>query len=122
MAVDTDIDMLVKEEIEVYDEPVLSQDVLVSVKQECNKYFPSNSLIRPQRTHTADSAEAPYHCNQCDKDFSQNSTLSVHQRTHNDEKPSQFNQYDTVFLRNDNHIKPQWTHTGEKLYQCNQCD
>ncbi|CAL4235503.1 unnamed protein product [Meganyctiphanes norvegica] len=125
MAVNADIDLMVKEEIEVHEEPVLIQDVGVSVKQEwesnqCDKSFTSNSLlIGHNRTHTG---ETPYHCNQCDKNFSQNATLTVHQRTHSGEKPYKCNQCEKGFSRKDNLIVHQSIHSGEKPYQCNQCD
>ncbi|CAL4066144.1 unnamed protein product, partial [Meganyctiphanes norvegica] len=125
MEVNVDIDMMVKDEIEVYDEPMLSQDVVASVKQEreCNQSdtsYPLNSLlIRHQSTHTG---EAPYQCNQCDMAFSQNATHIVHKRRHNGEKPYQCNQCDKSFSQKKSDlIRHQRIHTGEKPYQCNQC-
>ncbi|CAL4158854.1 unnamed protein product, partial [Meganyctiphanes norvegica] len=94
----------VKEEIEVYEEPLLNQDAEIQVKEETG--------IHVKKIHQ-------YLCNQCNKDFSQKGHLIIHQRTHTGEKPYQCNQCDKVFSHKCNLISHQITHTGEKPYRCN---
>ncbi|CAL4086056.1 unnamed protein product, partial [Meganyctiphanes norvegica] len=96
-----DIDMKVKEEIEVHEEPLWSEDVEVSIKEE------SEYNIRDQETQ---DEEKPYQC------------ISNHHTTHTGEKVYQGNQCEKDFPTNSNFIQHQRTHAVENLYHCNQCD
>ncbi|CAL4172319.1 unnamed protein product, partial [Meganyctiphanes norvegica] len=77
MAVNAHIDMTVKEEIEVHDEPVLSPDVKISVKQEWECTDAKKS----------DEDENSLKYNQCNKAVSNIKLLKVHSRIHTGDKP-----------------------------------
>ncbi|CAL4166631.1 unnamed protein product, partial [Meganyctiphanes norvegica] len=84
-----DIDMKFKEEIEVYEAPVLSQDVKMYIKEEleCNPYdkaFPRKCRHKEcQRKHTG---EKPYQCNKRMKHTHTNSLIG-HQSVDSGRKP-----------------------------------
>ncbi|CAL4098377.1 unnamed protein product, partial [Meganyctiphanes norvegica] len=115
----------VKDEIEVYEEPVLSKDVEVAVKEEWesnldNKTLPRNShSISHQRTNIGGK---PYQLYQCVKPISQKVNLSGQQKTHTCEKIYLCNQCGKEFSQKRYLKSHQGTHIVEKPYQCNQCD
>ncbi|CAL4162004.1 unnamed protein product, partial [Meganyctiphanes norvegica] len=92
-----DIGIQVKEETEVYEEPILNQYIEISVKEklefnQCDEVFSRESnLIEHQRVHPVEKAY------QCGKIFSNNSYLAHHQKTPTGEKPYQYKQYNKYF-------------------------
>ena len=60
--------------------------------------------------------------NYCNKVFLQNSQLTVHMRTHSDEKPYQCSHCKKDFSHSNNRIVQLRKHTGEKPYYFSNCE
>lgn len=80
----------------------------------CEKVFPPSELQKHMRTHVN-----PYKCSVCKKGFRYRYDLSVHERTHNDEKPHQCEICKLVFVKETDLERHMKTHAGKTLpYQC----
>ncbi|CAL4067288.1 unnamed protein product, partial [Meganyctiphanes norvegica] len=109
-----DIDMNIKEEIEVYEESVLSQK---SVKEEwvCNPSDYDKAFSQkngPVKHKNTPEEKKSYQCNQCDSFFSRKSHLIQHQRTHTGAKPYQCDQCDKCFSMKGDLTRHHMTHSG----------
>ncbi|CAL4088164.1 unnamed protein product, partial [Meganyctiphanes norvegica] len=141
------IEIKVKEEIIVSEEPKKFQAVETELKEEkeINEeqiYFTrESSLLKPGPTHTGyqynkcegacihtqntiehnitNTDERP--C-QCGKAFSLKSVFNEQLRPQFAEKPYKCSQSNTIFSHKLNIINHQRTNTGEKSYECSQCD
>ncbi|CAL4149140.1 unnamed protein product, partial [Meganyctiphanes norvegica] len=128
------IEVIVKEEIEVNEEPVNIQDVDINLERrievhELIDFTEENYLVKHEPIHGDDklhqrrhSGEKQYQCNHCDKVFPTASHLIEHHRTHTGEKPYQCSQCNMAFLYKSKLTQHLRKHTGEKPYQCSQCD
>ncbi|CAL4068034.1 unnamed protein product, partial [Meganyctiphanes norvegica] len=128
------LEVKVKKEIEVNEEPMQFQDFEIKRKEfeikdepiavtrenyQCSqgdKTFTQNIYpIKHQRTHTGKES---YQCSHCDKAFFLKSSFIKHIRTHPEEKPYQCSHCDKAFSRKRSIIKHIRTHPGEKPFQC----
>ncbi|XP_046408709.1 zinc finger protein 184-like [Ischnura elegans] len=73
-------------------------------------------------TASRHTAKKPYSCSECDKSFSERSTLVSHIRTHTKEKPYSCNECEKSFSDRSSFVRHMRIHTKEKPYSCNQCD
>ncbi|CAL4140735.1 unnamed protein product, partial [Meganyctiphanes norvegica] len=124
------IEVMVKGEIEVKEEPINIQDVDITlgkgieVHEELIYFTEGNYLLKHEPIHDNDtfnqrthSGEKQYQCSYCDKDFSTSSHLVEHQRTHTEEKSYQCSQCNKAFQHKSNIVQHLRTHTGEKPNQ-----
>ncbi|KFO33955.1 zinc finger protein 22 [Fukomys damarensis] len=65
--------------------------------------------------------EKPYKCTDCEKSFSQNSTLFQHQKIHTGKKSHKCADCGKSFFQSSNLIQHRRIHTGEKPYKCDEC-
>ncbi|CAL4110791.1 unnamed protein product, partial [Meganyctiphanes norvegica] len=65
-------------------------------------------------THTGDK---PYHCNLCNKKFSESSDLKIHMDIHTEDNVYQCEQCDKGYA-----CESLRTHIEEKSYKCSPCD
>uniref|UniRef100_A0A6P5JNK2 Zinc finger protein 879-like n=1 Tax=Phascolarctos cinereus TaxID=38626 RepID=A0A6P5JNK2_PHACI len=78
-----------------------------------NLYFTENLRLQ--------NGEKWYHCNECNKAFSQRVSLIQHHRIHTGEKPYQCDVCGKTFRQSTGLTQHQTIHTGEKYYECNEC-
>ncbi|CAL4098381.1 unnamed protein product, partial [Meganyctiphanes norvegica] len=110
------VNINVKEEIEVYEEPVLSQDIEVTVKEECKSHLGNklkalscnSHILNHQSAHTS---EKTHQCNQWVKDDSQKGKILGQRKTHTYVKQHQCNQCCKEFSLKSNLTRHQDTHT-----------
>ncbi|XP_066443544.1 zinc finger protein ZFP2-like isoform X1 [Eleutherodactylus coqui] len=86
---------------------------------ECGKLFKHNSSLSIHKR--THSNERPYACSECGKGFTQKSVLVEHQRIHTGEKPFSCLECGRCFAQKSALAKHERTHTGEKPYPCLEC-
>ncbi|XP_075697511.1 uncharacterized protein LOC142663093 [Rhinoderma darwinii] len=60
-------------------------------------------------------------CSECGKLFKHNSSLSIHKRTHNDERPYSCSECGKCFTQKSVLVEHERIHTGEKPFSCLEC-
>ncbi|XP_069837850.1 oocyte zinc finger protein XlCOF8.4-like isoform X2 [Dendropsophus ebraccatus] len=86
---------------------------------ECGKLFKHNSSLSIHKRTHND--ERPYSCSECGKCFTQKSVLVEHERIHTGEKPFSCLECGRCFAQKSALVKHERTHTGEKPYVCLEC-
>ncbi|XP_078501498.1 uncharacterized protein LOC144755926 [Lissotriton helveticus] len=71
-----------------------------------------------EKTH---KGERPFHCNICEKSFTQKGNLLQHQRVHTGERPYHCTVCSKPFSRKATLVRHQSVHTGERPYHCTVC-
>ncbi|KAM3914050.1 uncharacterized protein RB166_019230 [Leptodactylus fuscus] len=86
---------------------------------QCGKLFKHNSSLSIHKRTHND--ERPYSCSECGKCFTQKSVLVEHERIHTGEKPFSCLECGRCFAQKSALVKHERTHTGEKPYPCLEC-
>ncbi|XP_078502626.1 uncharacterized protein LOC144759757 [Lissotriton helveticus] len=85
----------------------------------CEKSFTQKGNLLQHQS--VHTGEKPYHCTVCSKPFSQKATLVRHQRTHTGERPYHCTVCSKPFSRKAHLVLHRRTHTGERPYHCTVC-
>ncbi|XP_063805630.1 zinc finger protein 436-like [Pseudophryne corroboree] len=85
----------------------------------CEKCFTLNSDLVIHQM--SHTGEPPYSCSECGKGFRSNSELLVHQMIHTDEKLFSCSECGKCFKVNSHLVKHQMIHTGAYPYSCSEC-
>ncbi|XP_063805632.1 zinc finger protein 436-like [Pseudophryne corroboree] len=85
----------------------------------CEKCFTLNSNLVIHQR--SHTGEPPYSCLECGKGFRSNSELLVHQMIHTDEKLFSCSECGKCFKVNSHLVKHQMIHTGAYPYSCSEC-
>ncbi|XP_063805634.1 zinc finger protein 436-like isoform X1 [Pseudophryne corroboree] len=85
----------------------------------CEKCFTLNSDLVIHQM--SHTGEPPYSCSECGKGFRSNSELLVHQMIHTDEKLFSCSECGKCFKVNSHLVRHQMIHTGAYPYSCSEC-
>ncbi|XP_044153132.1 gastrula zinc finger protein XlCGF26.1-like isoform X1 [Bufo gargarizans] len=102
-----------------FDQTVVLNRGKVFPCSECGKLFKHNSSLSIHKRTHSD--ERPYSCSECGKSFTQKSVLVEHERIHTGEKPFSCLECGRSFAQKSALVKHERTHTGERPYPCLEC-
>ncbi|XP_078528693.1 uncharacterized protein LOC144806136 [Lissotriton helveticus] len=85
----------------------------------CEKSFTQKGNLLQHQS--VHTGEKPYHCTVCSKPFSQKAHLVMHQRTHTGERPYHCTVCSKRFSQKATLVRHQSVHTGERPYHCTVC-
>ncbi|XP_030050723.1 zinc finger protein 25-like [Microcaecilia unicolor] len=85
----------------------------------CDKSFSRNSNLRIHER--IHTGGELYKCPECDKSFTRKNHLSIHERIHTGEKPFKCSECDKRFNQKSHLRTHEKIHTGEKFFKCSEC-
>ncbi|XP_065194856.1 zinc finger protein 572-like [Sycon ciliatum] len=85
----------------------------------CEMAFSNQSSLT--RHERTHNNQKPFKCKKCEKSFSYNCRLKLHERTHSGEKTYKCKVCAKSFSHSSNRLRHQLIHTGEKPFKCAHC-